>query len=562
MPIFDPATLPEFDAALTVRHLTGGDVLFHAGDAPDGVAIISRGQLAILNEDGETDGTFGQGDMIGEIGAVSGLPRTRTVVATRDTELRVMSQAQFEALFIDYPTVGREVSRLVANRLVTEGSRPTKRRVPSTLALIAADDGVDAGEMLNALRRQVGRVAVVKPNGLEGATHAERMSSLDRLEQEHDLTVLDAGRFGIDDRWLDVCVRQADTAIVLASSTNIRRHDPGLRVLGRELRAHRSTNELVVMNPAGATDPVDAGRIHTTLDPHRLHHAKIGDNDSLDRAARLILRRGTALVLSGGGAKGMAHIGVWRALQERNVPVDAVAGVSFGALMAWGVALDYTADELHDVTIKRLVEAKGVFDATLPLVALLRGKGVAAQLSEINGERTFEQLWRPLLVSSADLASGTLVDHTTGPVWRGVRASMSIPGVFPPIKMGEKLLVDGAVRDNLPIRSTRAHHPGPMKVIAVDVGSHDTIEPGFAPEDGAISGWHQLRAKARRRNKKQAPGIGGVLMRVMDLSGAGSGGEAETMIVPDLAGYGPGDFKKMDALEQLGYDAAIAAIDS
>jgi NTE family protein len=555
---FDSAALAELDAALTTQRIAGGDVLYEAGDAPDGLAIITRGHLAVLDGEGNRDGVFGRGDVIGEIGAVSGLPRTRSVVATRDTELRVMSQERFEELFREHPSVGREIARLVATRLITEGDRAAPTRVPSTLAVVTIDEAIDPAHLVTRLRGVVGRSTVITRND-RAADPAEWMTMLDRVELDHELTILDAGPVGADDDWLDLCVRQADTVVVLATPDDPRRWKPPMEALRARLDERRAVTELVMVNPSTEATPADATRLCVVLGPDRLHQVKAGDDASTDRAARLVLGRGTALVLSGGGARGMAHIGVWRAITELGIDIDAVSGVSFGALMAWGISLDFSPDRLHEVTRQRLVDAKRVFDFTLPIVSVLRGRNIAKSLRAINGDRTFGELWRPFVCSSADLTTGELVDHDNGPVWAGVRASLSIPGAFTPMRQGDRLLVDGGVLDNLPIRSTRAAHPGPLEIIAVDVGDSKAIVPGTTPEDGTLSGWGHLARRAMPRQSDDVPSIARIMLRVIELSGA-SAGAADHRIRPDLDGFGFGDFSKIDELEQRGYDAAMAVL--
>ena len=101
---------------------------------------------------------------------------------------------------------------------------------------------------------------------------------------------------------------------------------------------------------------------------------------SVDRIVRLITGIGRGLALSGGGAKGLAHIGVWRVIEELGIDIDAVSGVSMGALMAAGVALDYTADQMREMVTDRLLKNRGLFDPTFPFTSVFRGAGVSAEL--------------------------------------------------------------------------------------------------------------------------------------------------------------------------------------
>jgi len=559
IPGLAPHVATELESHLEASVLVGGATLFEAGDEPDGMAVIRRGRLAVLNDDGDVMEVFGSGEVIGEIGALTGAQRTRTVVATRDTELLVMSQEVFEGLATAHPTLVRELSRLVVDRLTSPDADDAGTRVPSTVALVTADESIDTTPLVDAFARIADGVSIMRAADVKGKTNAQRLSQLDARERDNGLTVLDVGQVDDDPAWTEWCTRQADEVLVVVSATaaNAPR---ALRDYAVALEDARCPLELVVVNPASSSFPVDATALRRALRADRVHHIKTADVLSADRLARLLLGEGVGLTLSGGGAKGLAHIGAWRAISELGVDVDAVSGVSFGALMAAGIALDYTADELHEMVTSRLIEQRSIFDPTLPVVALLRGAGVSDELKDVGEGRTFDQVWRPFLCSSCDLVSGSLVDHTEGPLWRAVRSSLSIPGVFPPVRSGDQLLVDGAVRDNLPVQSLRNAHPTPLKVIAVDVGGEGGLDAGRAPVDGTVSGWGQLRGRLLRRRRSDVPHLGQIMMRVVELAGSDAAGDADIVIKPDLSGLGIADLGEMKRFEQAGYEAAVQAL--
>lgn len=556
----DPSFIQQVDATLETRLLAGGETLCVAGDEPDGLAMINRGRLAVLDDDGEVIEVMGRGEIIGEIGALSGLPRTRTVVATRDTELRFMSQPQFETLIAENPAIGREIARLVVARLTTSHDDGSTTRVPSTITLLRADESVETSELVDAFSRAMEKTSIVTADSMAGLSDSERLAQIDRRERDNDLTVLDAGVAGPDDEWTQWCIRQADDVFLVVRSGTSPNRLPAVRPYWESLTDLRSITELVIVNQASATFPTDASSWRSAVEPDRLHHLRENDLASADRIARLVLGKGIGLVLSGGGVKGLAHIGAWRGIVELGIDIDAVSGVSFGALMAAGIALDYSPDELHDMVTERLIEKRSIFDPTLPFVSVLRGKGVSEELKDVGAGRTFDQVWRPFLCSSCDLTTGTLVDHDRGPLWKAVRASLSIPGVFPPVRRGKRLLVDGAVLDNLPINSLRAAHPTPMEIIAVDVGKDSGLRAGETPEHGAVSGWSQLRQRIDPRRSPGVPSLGQVMMRVVELAGADTKGTADRYVRPDLADLGIADLTQMKRFEEAGYNAAIQAL--
>ncbi|NIR41895.1 MAG: cyclic nucleotide-binding domain-containing protein, partial [Actinobacteria bacterium] len=407
-----------------------------------------RGRLGVVDADGAVIATIGRGQVVGEMGALTGAPRSSTVVALRDTSLLEIDQAAFDQLFDCNPLFGRALSRLVVSRLIGEGDEGPARSVPTTVAMVTVGGGAGLDRIVKALDARVTSAVVVGGDVTEGRTDSEILTVLETLEADNDLVLLLAGDVAGRDEWFDRCLRQADAVLVVVADP-WRSSPADLGDLGDRLAELRTNVELVVMNAAGVEVGCDASPWIRALAPARTHHLRTGDDATIDRCARLVVGQGVGLVFSGGAAKGLAHLGAWQAICELGVEIDAVAGVSFGALLGAGVALDYTPERLRQEVHERLVKERGLVDLTFPWMALLRGQGVSRRLQDVAQGRRFEQAWRSFVCTSCDLSSGEIVEHRDGLLWEAVRASVSIPGVLPPVRMGERLLVDGAVRNNL-----------------------------------------------------------------------------------------------------------------
>ncbi|MDH3754911.1 MAG: patatin-like phospholipase family protein [Acidimicrobiia bacterium] len=558
---FDAETLAALDASLERATLRGGERLFAAGDEPDGLVITVRGRLGVLDAEGEIVATLGRHQIVGEIGALAGLPRTTEVIALRDTEILRLDQASFDRLFSERPELGRSLSRLVVTRLVDHGEAPREQGVPAAVAVVTIDGGIPIDDVVAALVRSAADCAVVRAADVAGRSDTEALSYLDRIEAEHDLVVLVAGHALTRDEWFDRCVRQADSVVVVVPPTGAGSWRGPAHELGVALHESRANVEVAIDNPSHVTLGPSAAEWTRLLSADRFHHLRHGDRAVADRFARLTTGKGVGLVFSGGAAKGLAHLGAWRAMKELGQEIDTVAGVSLGALLAAGVALDYEPDLLRKEVDDRLVRQKGLADLTFPWVSLLRGEEISRRIRAVGRGRVFEQAWRPFVCTSCDLSTGETVEHRSGLLWKAIRASLSIPGLFPPVRDGDRLLVDGAVRDNLPIANLRGAHPTPLRVIAIDVGKEGFLDPGTTPERGHVSGWSLLAQRLNpRRADPDIPTMAQVLMRVVDLAGIDHGAEPDVLIRPDLRSLGLGEFTQIDAFEQAGYDATIAAL--
>ena len=192
----------------------------------------------------------------------------------------------------------------------------------------------------------------------------------------------------------------------------------------------------------------------------------------------IIYRRPSiGLVLSGGGAHGLAHIGVLRVLEREGVPINFLAGTSFGGLVAAGYAAGMHADDLErearDAT--QMSNLLRMLDPGLPQGGLLRGQKVEEYFKHLFGEQTFADLQIPLAVVAVDLISHREVVIDSGQVATAIRATTAMPGVFRPVEMDGMRLTDGGVLNNLPVDV--AKKMGAERVIAVDIGLNN--QEGF-----------------------------------------------------------------------------------
>lgn len=181
-------------------------------------------------------------------------------------------------------------------------------------------------------------------------------------------------------------------------------------------------------------------------------------------------RPSIGLVLSGGGARGLAHIGVLRVLEREKIPVDYLAGTSMGGIIAAGYASGMSSYDLEqktlDVTSKRGMLRMA--DPGMPNGGFIRGQRVLAYFKRVFGEKTFADLPMPLALVAADLKIHQEVVFQEGSVALALRATISIPGLFMPIKINGRQLVDGGLLNNMPVDI--AKKMGAEVVIAVDIG--------------------------------------------------------------------------------------------
>ncbi|GAB3967111.1 hypothetical protein GCM10028806_08840 [Spirosoma terrae] len=186
------------------------------------------------------------------------------------------------------------------------------------------------------------------------------------------------------------------------------------------------------------------------------YHIRQGLARDIARLARILSGTANGVVLAGGGAKGFAHLGVVKALQEFSIPIDFLGGTSVGGLLAASISFDQPLDIMH----QHLHQA-ALFNPTkdyswLPLISLIRGKRIDQMIQETvrafigNSEVGIEDMWLPLFTISSNFHQAREEIHTRGPLVKYLKATTAIPGVFLPVIDGDNLLVDGGIFNNFP----------------------------------------------------------------------------------------------------------------
>jgi NTE family protein len=493
------------------------------------------------------------GETVGEMSLISGdTGHSAQIIALRDTELLRISPQGFDSLISRHPRVMLNLMRVLVKRLQATTRNPNDLARPKTFAIVPLQQGLEnepiAHRLAASLTEMGSRAAVLDVSAAEQS--AEWFT---RFEAEHDIVFYRGD--GPDTAWTHLCQRQADRILLLASSDK----PLPLRPIDIGVSKERASGlpELLLLHPSSSLRSVPE---HFALrsglfESH--HHVRAGNTSDIARLARFISGRAVGLVLAGGGARGFAHIGIMKALQEAGVPFDHLGGTSMGAIIAAGVAAEWDLQELSDRVRAAFVDANPLSDYTFPLIALVRGKRVSTLLQEAFGDVRIEELAKPFFCVSSDLTTGRIHEHRSGLLWRALRASVALPGILPPVTHHGHLLVDGGVMNNLPVDVMRQRESGP--IIASDVTGEIDLQ---VKDDkyGERPLWWLIAQRMRG-----TPSIVSILMR----SGT-VGSEAQRRVVREQADYlfeptlpdiGLRDWKLFDRAVAEGYAHAAAMIE-
>ena len=460
--------------------LRAGEWLFREGDPGDSVHLITSGRMEVVDERAEPAviRRLGRGDVVGELSALTGGSRSASVRAARDSALlRVDREALLAALAED-PALAQGLLLALAGQL--QQSRARAIQPSARPATIAVTDVPRSSDLPDRLHRELRRHGTVERLDAQEDGVAERV---DRAERDGAQVLLVAHEAPPGDGWTAFCIREAD------------------RVLHHDERLRRQ----------------DIGRL-----------------------ARRLAGRATGVVLSGGGARALAHIGVLDELERSGVQIDRVGGCSMGAFIGALYASGRDAASIARVCRGELVEQNPWGDYTLPVFSGLRGTRSRTMLRRVLGAGDILDLERPYFCVSTDLLSGELVVHDRGPLAESVAASMCLPGISPAVALGGRLLVDGGLLDNLPVEAMAAAGEGP--VIAVDV-----------------------TAQRRSATVTRRPRLHDVIIRSMVLASRdtaeAAGRFADLLVTPAAGEIGLRAFARIDDAIALGRAAAREALE-
>jgi predicted acylesterase/phospholipase RssA len=566
------AEIAELVSAVSLKR---DEWLFREGDFADSVYVVRLGQLEVIREgpEPETVNTLTRGAVLGELALLDDSSRAASVRALRDTELLQITRSHFESLLRSEPELTLSLARALAVQLKASRAIPPRRGRPVTLALHALGDDVPLIDLADELSRMLctwGRVAVLHPGDadtpgalLDGAL-AGSMSSHDavakftplveRCEHDHDQVILVCGSSDQTRAWDDFCLARADKVIVAVGASA---PDPDrplsptgqwARLRGCDLLGYGvQRGSYAMAGWMAELAPVSTFAIRT--DVHRR-----GD---MARMARRLAGRAVGVVLSGGGARAFAHLGVLERLQSAGVVLDRVGGVSMGAFVGGLLASGRDSQAIDACCFEEWVRRNPINDYTLPRTALTKGHKGRAMLERVFGDVQIEELDRAFYSASVDLRSSSLVIDRAGPLYLAVGCSMALPLIAPPQLRAEHVLIDGSLLDNLPLAPMTSTGEG--KVLAVDIkGGEERPRQGTADSGGS----------ARETGEKRSvriPTLPGTISRIALLSSSNTTEaarvHADFKIEVRVSGVGLLEFHQIDEARAAGRRAASQALE-
>ncbi len=578
-PVFGALPEPALDALqaqLHIQRLAAGELVLREGELADRLVVVVSGRLRVtrVGPQGELQlfNELGAGECQGEAGLMLRQPRPADVTALRDSVVAWLDEAGFEALLHHDPVLFNRVFSQALVRYLRHTPKPVEAARAQTIALVPLLPTEGVQELALALQAALGpagQVRLLQPEGQQ-ASEVDLVQAMRRFDQwELSAEVLLIRAEPQLSAWTRFAVRQADQIVFVAPASG----SPLVGAFERKLREepgfHYKRQQLVLLNPAGMVLPgsqrpwwQERAELERVL-PLRQSH--LGD---AARLARFLTGHAVGVVLGGGGARGFAHLGVLKALQEAGVPIDLLGGNSMGALIGSQYVLGHSLDAIRE-RIQAFAAAGE--RPTLPMVSLLSGRrmeqGIRRLCHHGGHDALIDALWLPFFTAACNLSRACTTVLDEGPLWRAVLASNSPAGLLPPVPHRGDLLVDGAILDNVPVEAMRRRlgaklerRRGNGSVIAIDV---DVAEPmNVEPEMQRLGAGDKLRATLRK--DAALPSIGQILYRAGHIGGMVQRGrtlaQSDFYLEPPVAEFSLMAYKRAEEIAERGYEYAVKQI--
>lgn len=454
--------LPKFEKI----ELHQDEILYYQGDPSDSIEILMNGKLAAIlttvTGENRVVGYVSAGETVGEIGALSGEPRSVTVKALTNSILFKLPTKVFIEICQQYPSVMFAAIHPIVRRSQQIIQTMSSERFKKHIALIPANREVNLEKFSMVLQEVLSPLSHTillsdYNNELKDITFEKIQSIIDEAKSNNERKIKQKILYLLKSHETPLakfCFDKVDMIYIIADDTAPSYIDNYvLDQLNQNKASLKSKPELILLHENNSQLPTKTANWLGLAEFNLHHHIRLNQIKDFQRLIRFIRGKAVGVVLGGGGTRGWAHLGAMRAILEAGFPIDIIGGASVGAIVAAGYAMTESYEgilnqfrEVMDYS-RNSVSWRNI---TWPAISIYNSKGLTQVLEKLFGEIQIENLWLPYFCISTNLAKNLETIHTTGLLWERVRSSVAIPGIVPPVLIDGELHFDGGLLNNLP----------------------------------------------------------------------------------------------------------------
>ncbi len=392
------ATFTMVNENLREESFVKGTTIFNEGEIGDKIFFIVQGSVSISVENKQGQdiilSSLCAGEFFGEMAMLTHSSRTATAIAASDCVLSYMQKHEFDQLLENHQVMAVELSRVLSQRLISTNRIITHKVTNELILFIGADANIDKTNIfLDYFEKITAKKIIILDESMD-------------IEQE---------------------LQRVNNCFLIVKCKVI---TPQIRALAQHIISFQDLQETGIYSLKSSCMLVD-----------------------LQRVARSIAKKTIGIALSSGTAPGLAHVGVMKVLTENNIPLDFIAGTSGGSLYGAPFAFNLNYDAIY--TAFEQVYKKPLYqlwDPSLSISGIFKGnKLLLKTIHKLLGKKNIEETYIPFAAVSTNLYTGKEEIISTGDLMNAIRASLSIPIMFTPVRHKNKLLVDGVVTTPVPI---------------------------------------------------------------------------------------------------------------
>ena len=476
----DPSTIKE--ELFQLETIQSGELIFRKGDEGSKAYVVIEGVIGLYDDVDASGKTpflkLARGKLLGTYAMLCGEARSATAMALTETTLASIESADFHRLMDASP----ELCKRVLTSLAREASRGRGPHQNSRVRCVLIREHLpsktttEANALCKALS-QLNDVEIVDRRHAPWDPDMQLLEITSYLGRERSVAFL----INAQTRLSPSTLQLVDANILIVAGNNI---------TAPAAMGEGETIDLIRIWPAEQDRPSPFPLDATQHSIRQVYNLREGRDTDAYRVARCLLGMANTLVLGGGGAKGFAHVGAIKAIEEMAITeIDSICGVSIGSFVGMLYAFEMPWEAISDYT--QLIFVTGQpYVLSVSAHSLLRYSKSLAQLKVDFSRYSIHDTWIPFRPATADITNNRLKFWTQGGLLQCVIASMSIPGILPPVRMEDgSIHVDGSVMDNLPIEEARRCTSGSVIAISLDHGEGQREIPTLANTGNRLVQW-------------------------------------------------------------------------
>lgn len=546
--------------------LNSQSFLIKQGESGKDVFLLLAGKLQVIYQDQygveRIVNNINEGEFLGEMSLFLDENRTTSVKASRHSFLLKFSPQIFQELLDTEIDLLKYISNTLIKRLSSSNEGANRKNKTNIISVLPLENTMKSDQFASQLAQSISTKESVKVVSVKtvidqeiwkkGATESENRSRLFKyiIEKIKEYSYIIFQGDLENELWLNTIVDQSDKILIFCSGKT---YTALPKVLADKIEPIDKT--IVTLD----IDTQHLGTYRALNTKDRVPTMHLAGMKDVDRLARHITGTSIKLVLGGGGAKGLAHLGVFRAMNELSIPIDFIGGTSIGSIMAAIIAVGLPYEEIVEIAKKRFVDDKPLNDYRLPMTSLIAGDKMDRSLIEAFGDTHIEDLAIPFFCVAANLSTARTEIISDGLVSQAIRASISLPGILPPAVRNGQLMLDGGIVDNLPLEHMNTLSDGPS--FGVDLSNITRRELGY---DKVPSNSQLMLNKITRKKKYKVPNIYQTIMGTMTLASnekrLAYENKFDVLIKPAVSRYGFLNFDRIDDLIEEGYSASFSVL--